>query len=61
MPGSKPDYEGRIPAAVEGTAEAEGEGKAEDGEAEGKKRFWKKMNVKGMKVPSDHCGAVVLL
>lgn len=52
MPGSKPDYEGRIPATTEEAAEAEGEGKEEEGEG-GKKPFWRKVNVKGMKV--SHC------
>ena len=51
MPGSKPDYEGRVPAAAEEAVEAEGEGKVEGGEAGAKKPFWRKVtNVKGMKV-----------
>ena len=50
MPGSKPDYEGHIPDVPAAEEAAEGEGKAEEGEAGTKKKFWQKVNVKGMKV-----------
>ena len=49
MPGSKPDYEGHIPAVPAAEEAAEGEEKAE-GETGAKKKFWQKVNVKGMKV-----------
>lgn len=49
MPGSKPDYEGHIPAVPAAEEAAEGEEKAEEGEAGAKKKFWQKVNVKSMK------------
>lgn len=50
MPGSKPDFEGRVPI-VEETPEAEADDKEKSEETEdgAKKPFWKKVNVKSMK------------